>query len=85
MRVLKQNFALLGIALSGYGMEADIAESRAAGFSEHPTKPVELTTLEDAIRRIVNATPLKCASGGLRCPGDDWFVVNHGDDALLRK
>ena len=37
MRVLKRDFALSGIALSGYGMEADIAESRAAGFSEHLT------------------------------------------------
>jgi CheY-like chemotaxis protein len=59
MRVLKRDFALPGIALSGYGMEADIAESRAAGFSEHLTKPVELTTLEESIQRTVNATSMR--------------------------
>lgn len=59
MRVLKRDFALPGIALSGYGMEADIAESRAAGFSEHLTKPVELTTLEESIQRTVNATSIR--------------------------
>lgn len=59
MRVLKRDFALPGIALSGYGMEADIAESRAAGFSEHLTKPVELTTPEHAIQRTVNATSMR--------------------------
>jgi signal transduction histidine kinase len=37
------------IALSGYGAEADVLESRAAGFAAHLTKPVTFATLESAI------------------------------------
>ncbi len=44
---------LPGIALSGYGMEEDVARSHAAGFREHLTKPVDTQTLEDAIRRLL--------------------------------
>ena len=48
---------MLGIALSGYGMEEDVARSHAAGFCEHLTKPVNTQTLEIAIRRLLAATP----------------------------
>jgi PAS domain S-box-containing protein len=40
-----------GIALSGFGMEEDIATSMGAGFSEHLTKPVNFQKLEEAIYR----------------------------------
>jgi signal transduction histidine kinase/ActR/RegA family two-component response regulator len=40
------------IALSGYGMEADLANSRSAGFSRHVTKPVNFAALEETIREI---------------------------------
>jgi CheY-like chemotaxis protein len=53
MRELKEKFSLPGIALTGYGMEDDIQQSREAGFSAHLTKPVELAALEQAIRRAV--------------------------------
>ena len=53
MRELKRDFCLPGIALSGYGMETDILQSQQAGFSAHLTKPVQLTTLEEAIQRAV--------------------------------
>jgi PAS domain S-box-containing protein len=43
---------LPAIALSGYGMEQDIERSKEAGFTEHLTKPVELSTLEAAIARV---------------------------------
>ncbi len=43
---------LLGIALSGYGMEADIQKSKQAGFSQHLTKPVSLANLEKALRKM---------------------------------
>jgi hypothetical protein len=33
-------------------MESDIAASRAAGFAEHLTKPVDLAALDAAIRRV---------------------------------
>ncbi len=43
------------IALSGFGLDDDLRRSRASGFAEHLTKPVDLRTLEAAIRRA--ATP----------------------------
>lgn len=42
-----------GIALSGYGMEDDIARSRAAGYMEHLTKPVSAHVLQQAVERLV--------------------------------
>ena len=44
---------LRAIALSGYGMAADIQNSRDAGFEEHVTKPVNFETLQQAINRVV--------------------------------
>lgn len=41
-----------GIAMSGYGMEEDVQRSLAAGFSEHLTKPVQLSALKNAIARL---------------------------------
>ena len=40
---------LPGIALSGYGMDEDVARSRRAGFAEHLIKPVGFDALEAAI------------------------------------
>ncbi len=51
--------ALLGIAISGFGMEQDVARSLEAGFSEHLTKPVAGRKLRDAIERIASGTPAK--------------------------
>jgi two-component system CheB/CheR fusion protein len=45
------------IALSGYGMEQDVARSRARGFSEHFVKPVNFDRLVDAIDRLGAASP----------------------------
>lgn len=42
-----------GIALSGYGMEADIQQSVDAGFLEHLVKPINARQLEDAIMRVL--------------------------------
>ncbi|HEY7575237.1 MAG TPA: PAS domain S-box protein [Thermoanaerobaculia bacterium] len=41
-----------GIVLSGYGMDADIARSREAGFHEHLTKPVNIGRLLRALDEI---------------------------------
>ncbi len=49
MADLHQRFGFPGIALSGYGMETDIARSRACGFFTHLTKPVDIHALESAI------------------------------------
>jgi signal transduction histidine kinase/ActR/RegA family two-component response regulator len=40
------------IALSGYGMDSDIARSLAAGFRAHLTKPVNLDQLREVITRL---------------------------------
>jgi PAS domain S-box-containing protein len=55
MRRLREKHALPGIALSGYGMDEDQAASRAAGFAEHFTKPVDSERLRVAVARLVNS------------------------------
>jgi PAS domain S-box-containing protein len=52
MRELKDRYAARGIALSGFGMEGDILRGREAGFREHLVKPVDVATLDQAIRRV---------------------------------
>ncbi|HVE15878.1 MAG TPA: ATP-binding protein, partial [Chthoniobacterales bacterium] len=52
MRGLRARHEIKGIAMSGYGMEEDIRKSLDAGFTEHLVKPVNLLSLEQAIRRI---------------------------------
>ena len=52
MREVREEYTGRAIALTGYGMESDIAASREAGFAEHLTKPVDLAALEAAIRRL---------------------------------
>jgi PAS domain S-box-containing protein len=61
MRNVRDRYAGRGIALTGYGMESDVAASRDAGFAEHLTKPVDLQQLQAAIVRI---------SGGNGAPAD---------------
>jgi PAS domain S-box-containing protein len=41
---------LRGLALTGYGMEEDVARSRAAGFASHLTKPVRVQMLDEALQ-----------------------------------
>lgn len=52
MEILHARHGLRGIALSGYGMEEDIARSRQAGFSTHLTKPVDFPQLQRALREM---------------------------------
>jgi len=49
MKQLRDRFGLKGIGVSGYGMEEDIAKSRAAGFVCHLTKPISMDRLRQAI------------------------------------
>jgi CheY-like chemotaxis protein len=44
---------LQAIAVSGYGMEADFARSRTAGFLNHLTKPVDVGALDQALHRLL--------------------------------
>lgn len=52
MRQLKRRRGLKGIALSGYGMETDVRNSREAGFAIHLIKPVDFQTLTRVIREV---------------------------------
>ena len=49
--------ALPGIAMSGYGMENDLAQSREAGFRFHLTKPVSFDRLQKASLPSSPASP----------------------------
>jgi len=55
MSELRESKGLPGIALSGFGMEADVTKAHEAGFAEHLTKPINLDRLESAIRRLLES------------------------------
>jgi signal transduction histidine kinase/CheY-like chemotaxis protein len=55
LRYLHAQHPIPGIAISGFGMDADISKSLEAGFSEHLVKPVKLEKLEAAIARVMMA------------------------------
>lgn len=53
MRELRQRApAIVGIALSGYGMEADLHQTKTAGFSAHLTKPIQLEELLQILAEV---------------------------------
>jgi len=52
MKKIRKTHNLPGIALSGYGTEADVAQSSEAGFSLHLTKPVDIDVLDEAIQKL---------------------------------
>jgi PAS domain S-box-containing protein len=52
MRIAKDRHGIIGIALSGYGMEDDVRKSKEAGFSEHIVKPVHFPHLLEVLRRV---------------------------------
>jgi CheY-like chemotaxis protein len=59
VRSLRANHLLSGglpmpaLAVSGFGTDEDRRRSHDAGFAEHLTKPIDLSQLESAIRRLV--------------------------------
>jgi PAS domain S-box-containing protein len=52
MRQVKPRYPVKGIALTGYGMEDDIRQSRAAGFDHHLVKPVTLDKLKGTLHEV---------------------------------
>ena len=54
---------LPGIAISGFGSEDDLLQSAGAGFAEHLTKPIDLSRLESAIRRVTSAFATRHGAG----------------------
>jgi CheY-like chemotaxis protein len=55
IRELKGRYGLRGIALSGYGTDDDLRESRLAGFEEHLIKPVSVDVLRTSVARVIAA------------------------------
>src|SRR5438034_6346099 len=53
--LLGRQCATRGIAVSGYGEDADVEQSLAAGFSAHLIKPVQFDALREAIQRLIPA------------------------------
>ena len=53
MQALKAKPGLIGIAVSGYGMQADVARSAQAGFHHHLTKPIDAQQLYELIDQVV--------------------------------
>ena len=49
---IREKSQVPAIAMSGFGMESDVEESKAAGFQAHLTKPVEIPKLLDAIQQL---------------------------------
>jgi PAS domain S-box-containing protein len=56
MSEFHKKYGLKGIALTGYGMEEDIARGKAAGFVTHLIKPVRIQSLENALSIAKNAS-----------------------------
>jgi CheY-like chemotaxis protein len=52
MAELRARLGLTGIALTGYGMESDVARSYAAGFVIHLTKPLRIQLLDEALAKL---------------------------------
>lgn len=56
MRELRRQRPVHGIALSGYGMEEDIRQTRDAGFSAHLVKPVSIDQLRLLLAQVPEST-----------------------------
>ena len=52
---LSAKYGLRGIAMSGFGSDADLAQSQEAGFLEHLVKPIDATALDAAIQRLAGS------------------------------
>jgi HAMP domain-containing protein/signal transduction histidine kinase len=57
MKTLRSHRPVLGIALTGYGMESDIRKSQEAGFKYHLVKPIDLNKLDSFIQESVSTLP----------------------------
>ena len=58
LKELGTKHKLRGIAMSGFGSDTDLAQSRAAGFLEHLVKPIDARALDTAIQRVVEKSRL---------------------------
>jgi signal transduction histidine kinase len=49
---LTAKYGLRGVAMSGFGSDVDLAQSKQAGFLEHLVKPIDARVLDAAIQRV---------------------------------
>jgi DNA-binding response OmpR family regulator len=54
------------IVLSGFGSDKDRAQSAAAGFTAHLTKPIDFDLLIDTVRHVSTRTPQGPAPTAIR-------------------
>jgi CheY-like chemotaxis protein len=54
---LQSTRPIVGIALTGFGMEADIRKGREAGFHYHLVKPIDLNRLDLLIQESASSVP----------------------------
>ncbi len=59
MTEFRDRYGVVGIALTGYGMDDDVDRSQAAGFSGHLTKPVSVQGLDCALASAARIAPAK--------------------------
>ncbi len=62
MKTLRREIPdIKAIAMSGYGMRADLDKSKAAGFAAHITKPFGPVELDQALKKVLDQkdTPAK--------------------------
>jgi len=52
IRKVSSDRPVLGIALTGFGMEEDVRKSREAGFKHHLVKPIDLNKLDSIIQEL---------------------------------
>ncbi len=57
MQTLQSKRPIVGIALTGFGMEDDIRKGREAGFQHHLVKPIDLNRLDLLIQESANILP----------------------------
>ena len=53
LKRLREQMPIKAIAMSGYGMRADLAKSKAAGYTAHLIKPFGPPELESALKRVL--------------------------------
>lgn len=57
MKEVRKKRETPGIALSGYGTEADVAQSAEVGFAAHLTKPIDIDRLDREIQTVFRDLP----------------------------
>lgn len=54
IRNLRDTHGIVGVALTGYGMDEDVARSSEAGFVEHLTKPINVAVLDRTLLKALS-------------------------------